>query len=947
MHMSKTEHTSPVSGDEGSVFDSFTNKYALSKTLRFELKPVGKTLENMRRDFEYDKDLQTFLTDQRIEDAYQTLKPIVDKYHEQFITDSLDSTVAQNIHFAKYISLRAKLVMLGRELANAQKKGDSNKSMETEMKDVNAEIEKLEKEYLVHLGDAFVAASNYWKDTKYPAPRYEWKKGGKIAQGPAILTSPELFALTKDEYVADAKIQKALDEFKTFFTYFSGFNQNRENYYETKKEAATAVATRIVYENLPKFADNVILFESKEDEYLDTYSFLEKRGVALVNKMGEPLQPISAKLFEHAHFNTCLSQVEIEAYNVGIGDANFLINLYNQARGSEEKFRRLQPFKTLYKQIGCGTKDALFFALTHESKAGADESRSKKPNAKYFSVEEMIGVAKIASRKYLEKTNTENSIDTVPSFLSYLKTKDNYAGVYWSKMAMNTISSRYFVDWSTLKEQLKKAKVFGKPDKGSEEDTKIPAVIELSALFSILDEVSGNWKEEGVFFKKSLTEVLDTSETEMQRAKKNARRREIIGDAQTPSQALLDLILDDIQDHINQFVANTAIVERLTREYFAATDLNKEEKKREWKEAIKAWIDHACDAHAMLKYFVVREGKVKGTPLDSNIANGLKSIFFDNKVSFTTIAEGEERVDWFKWRDALRNFLTKKPQDDAKENKLKLNFENAALFAGWDRDLESQRKCALFRDGKQYYLGIMNCKCGSVLADGSIPSVSGDEAVIEKMYFKQQTSVYRQLPRMGFPYKIHKDKPLLGSRVDNFKAPDFEKRRKEFGLTRDILAVQDAFDLFQDTKKNGDRFSESKLQILIAYYKKIIEIRYRNIFPVEGILSKKYTDLNSLYKDFDQVAYELVFQPIPRQYIDGLVADGSIYLFEIKSKDFSDFANGRSNNQTIYFKSVFEAIDKVNQLGANSEVFYRRQAIKERKIKAGYERKSWVIENRW
>ncbi len=31
---------------EKSVFDQFTRKYALSKTLRFELKPVGKYAEN-------------------------------------------------------------------------------------------------------------------------------------------------------------------------------------------------------------------------------------------------------------------------------------------------------------------------------------------------------------------------------------------------------------------------------------------------------------------------------------------------------------------------------------------------------------------------------------------------------------------------------------------------------------------------------------------------------------------------------------------------------------------------------------------------------------------------------------------------------------------------------------------------------------------------------------
>ena len=31
------------------MFEKFTNRYAVSKTLRFELKPVGKTRENIER----------------------------------------------------------------------------------------------------------------------------------------------------------------------------------------------------------------------------------------------------------------------------------------------------------------------------------------------------------------------------------------------------------------------------------------------------------------------------------------------------------------------------------------------------------------------------------------------------------------------------------------------------------------------------------------------------------------------------------------------------------------------------------------------------------------------------------------------------------------------------------------------------------------------------------
>ncbi|WP_059369022.1 hypothetical protein [Treponema endosymbiont of Eucomonympha sp.] len=80
--------------------------------------------------------------------------------------------------------------------------------------------------------------------------------------------------------------------FNSFFTYFSDYNTNSENYYAVDKERTTAVATRIVHDNLPKFCDNSIQFsqdkivikrKSKEtitiparkDEYLNTYQFLK------------------------------------------------------------------------------------------------------------------------------------------------------------------------------------------------------------------------------------------------------------------------------------------------------------------------------------------------------------------------------------------------------------------------------------------------------------------------------------------------------------------------------------------------------------------------------------------------------------------------------------------------------------------------------------------------
>ena len=62
----------------------FTGLYPLSKTLRFELKPIGKTLENIEKKGIISSDIK------RSED-YKLVKRMIDDYHKIFITESLSS----------------------------------------------------------------------------------------------------------------------------------------------------------------------------------------------------------------------------------------------------------------------------------------------------------------------------------------------------------------------------------------------------------------------------------------------------------------------------------------------------------------------------------------------------------------------------------------------------------------------------------------------------------------------------------------------------------------------------------------------------------------------------------------------------------------------------------------------------------------------------------------
>lgn len=853
----------------GNSFSKFTNQYSLSKTLRFELKPVGKTLDNMRQQLKYDKDLQTFLKDQAIEDSYQKLKPLFDSIHEEFITDSLESEVAKKLNFSGY------LVSYRNE----------------------RDLIENEKTLRGGIGTTFIETGTKWKEEKYP--QYEWKKGSKLANGSSILLSQDVLRLIKDSNLDNEELKKMVDEtFKGFFTYLGGFNQNRENYYTTNEEKVTAVATRIVHENLPKFCDNLLQFEAitkkktdrsierieRKHEYLGAYHYLKQQGKITQIKDAETgemieAEPIKEGIFDIAHFPFCLSQNEIEEYNRTIGHYNLLINLYNQAREREEKdldksqktFKRLPIFKTLYKQIGCGRKSPLFFVLTHDKTVEAEQVRNEGKEA--FSVEEILHFAKQAGDKYFRNSNNE-IISAVPGLLDYIYNRETYEGIYWSKAALNSISNKYFASYHTLKDRLKETKVFQKASKGSEDDVKIPEAIELQGLFKVLDETN-NWKDEGVFFKKSLTEKRKKEDENV----KNQKRRSIIAVVEKPSLALLNLIFSDVLENMEMFLKLSDSVLELT-----------EYKSEKSKETIKTWMDHALAVNQILKYFWVKENKAKGSPIDPTLSEALNTL---------TRADDAE---WFKWYDALRNYLTKKPQDDAKKNKLKLNFENGSLLGGWSDGQEKSKAAVLLKRNKQHYLGVLKKK--------NIFDTKNEKNLI---YQKPKNDAERLL-LANLAFKTLAGKGFLG----------------EFG------------------QKYGDMGQENP-ERAIKCLKKIIRDRYVRKYPLlEKVLKTEYSDKKIFDADITEVlkeCYVCEFTPINWKLVEEYTNNGDMYLFAIYSKDFSQQSGGRKNLQTLYWNAIFES-DSPIQLNGGGEIFYRQKAIKKKKIKRGYEMKPWIIENK-
>lgn len=68
------------------MLEGFSNKYPVSKTLRFELKPVGKTLEYIEKEGFIEED-------ESLAQSYKKMKKTIDAYHKDFISRAL-STIA-------------------------------------------------------------------------------------------------------------------------------------------------------------------------------------------------------------------------------------------------------------------------------------------------------------------------------------------------------------------------------------------------------------------------------------------------------------------------------------------------------------------------------------------------------------------------------------------------------------------------------------------------------------------------------------------------------------------------------------------------------------------------------------------------------------------------------------------------------------------------------------
>lgn len=756
--------------------EQFINRYPLSKTLRFSLIPVGETENNFNKNLLLEKDKQRAAN-------YEKVKDYIDRFHKEYIESVLSKARIEKVN----------------EYANLYWKSNKDDS------DIKAMV-SLENDMRKQISKQLKSNARYKR-----------------------LFGKELICEDLPSFLTDKDERETVECFRSFTTYFKGFNTNRENMYSSD-EKSTAIAYRCINDNLPRFLDNVKSFQKAFDNLSD--ETITKLNTDLYNIFGRNIEDI----FSVDYFEFVLAQSGIEIYNSMIGGytcsdgtkiqgLNECINLYNQQVAKNEKSKRLPLMKPLYKQI-LSEKDSVSFIPE-----------------KFNSDNEVL----LAIEDYY--TGHIGDIDLLTELLQLLNIYNANGIFVKSGVAITDISNGAFNSWNVLRsawnekyEALHPVTSKTKIDKYIEKQDKVYKAIKSFSLFELQSLGNENGNEITDWYISSINEC-------------NSKIKEAYLQAQ-------ELLKSDYEKSYDK-------------------RLYKNEKATE---LVKNLLDAIKEFQKLIK-------PLNGTGKEEN-----KDELFYGK--FTSLYDSVADID--RLYDKVRNYITQKPYS---KDKIKLNFDNPQLLGGWDKNKESDYRTVLLHKDGFYYLAVMVKSHSKAFVDA--PEItSDDEDYYEKMEYKLLPGPNKMLPKVFFATK----------NIDTFQPSDR------------ILDIRK-----RESFKKGTTFNKAECHEFIDYFKESIEKHDDwSQFGFEFSPTESYNDISEFYREISDQGYSVRFNKISKNYIDGLVENGYIYLFQIYNKDFSKYSKGTPNLHTLYFKMLFDERNLSNvvyKLNGEAEMFYREASI--------------------
>lgn len=249
----------------------------------------------------------------------------------------------------------------------------------------------------------------------------------------------------------------------------------------------------------------------------------------------------------------------------------------------------------------------------------------------------------------------------------------------------------------------------------------------------------------------------------------------------------------------------------------------------------------------------------------------------------------------------VRDYISQKAFN---AEKYKLNFDNATLLNGWDLNKEKDNFGIILQKNGKYYLAILDKDNKKVFEQAPVAT---SQDVYQKMVYKLLPGPNKMLPKVFF----------ADSNIEYY-APSKELLEKyKLG-----------------THKKGDLFNLADCHCLIDFFKDSINKHPEwKEFGFVFSDTSTYQDLSDFYREVEPQGYKVRFVDIDSSYIDELVEQGKLYLFQIYNKDFSDKKVekfGKDNLHTLYFKALFSPENLQNvvyKLNGEAEIFYRRASL--------------------
>ena len=910
-----------------SVWKKFTHQYSLSKTLRFALIPQGKTRENIRAE-------GLLKQDEERAKAYQKAKKLIDQVHRQFIDEVLgkknltkyfakkDFTEAYSLYFKKEKSSVKSLTKIKKKFAKNLQKAFDNvgqdwaKKFDSFQKKLPAEQQKGKKKEAVKLKN----------------------KNGSLLHG----STEDTFHITKwkveteqitlkGEEVADSL--NYLKRFDEFHSYFTGFNKNRANIYDTKQKDAkfknTSIAHRLFEENLDFCFKNIDKWRKlkKQLQNKEIQNKLKKEKWNFYSKIQNCEKNLSFFIKEintpDKFLNFC-SQGGIDSYNQILGGKpaqtgqekiqgiNEIINLAKQQAGSV----RLPRLDQLYKQILSEQESRFDDAFENEQEVIESIQAYKE---EWF-----------VNKKYGDTHNTKILLEYIESLFDQLfqaleqepALKQQY---FLSSESLNKISKEISGNWNALKNTWYDSIETRKQDNGKPITKTEREKLEKQKHFSF-------------------EEIEDlVNKTEIQERKEAW---------QNPDFKFKDYVSKNLKDFIAKLKTNSG--SDLLSVFESVEPVKKAFQETKNTDHVKNYLDSCLDLYHFIKSFLVKE---KDLDQEQNLDHGLNFYSDINQL----VNQDFKAPELY---NKVRNYITKKPYS---VEKLKLNFENATLADGWHLNKETANLCTILIKDGQYYLGIMNKKYNKVfqysqeektkekLADLSKELESKKTELSTK---KESTKAYEKLSnQIRELEKQQSEIELITPKKSEAKyqkmvyklLPDpkrmlpkvfFAKRNIDYyNPSKKILDIRNhgSHTKSGEAKPGFEKhdFQLSDCHAMVDFFKKSIKKHPDWVhFGFNFSPTKSYKDITEFYQEVESQGYKITFKDIDAGYIDQCVKDGKLYLFEIYSKDFSLYTNkkkGKKENlHTGYWKMLFDEKNLSNtifKLGGQAEIFYRKASL--------------------